>query len=106
MGIIPSWIRSLAVFLVVLSTVSPRFFSQIAVADPSSTECKWEECAKEALESDVGSEKQTLHGSAAFGGWCPGNNPSERIAIGYGFSSPWTVLLRELPARAPPSLLS
>ncbi len=106
MGVIPSWIRFLAVFLVVLSTLSPRFFSLSAVGEASATECKWEENSKEKPESDLGAEEQSLRGSAAFGSWCLVANALDRISLDSSLPNPWTVLLRELPARAPPALLS
>lgn len=106
MGITPSWIRFLAVFLVVLSTLSPRFFSQSALGELSSTECKWEENSKEKPESDLGSEDHKLRGSGTFGAWYLVANALDCISFDSGLRNPWTVLLRELPARAPPSLLS
>ena len=106
MGVFPSWIRFLAVLLVVLSTVSPRFFSLSAVSELSATECKWEESSKEKPESDLGADKHSICGSATFGSWCLVANSIDRISLDAALPNPWTVLLRELPARAPPALLS
>jgi hypothetical protein len=104
MGVIPSWIRFVAV-LVVLSTLSPRFFSQFVVGELSATECKWEECSKEKSESDFGSEQQSWRGSSSFGTWCIVSDELDRVSGEASFSDRWTVLHRELPARAPPTIL-
>ncbi|MCU0720774.1 MAG: hypothetical protein MUC83_13780 [Pirellula sp.] len=106
MGVIPAWIRILTVFFVVLSTLSPRFFSQSVLGDPSAAECRWEECSKEKTESDCGSEEHSWRGSSAFGSWCIVANELDRVSCEASLSDPWTVLLRELPARAPPAILS
>ena len=109
MGVIPSWIRILTVFLVVLSTLStlsPRFYSQAMLGEHSATECKWEECSKEKSESDFGSEEHSWRGSSAFGTWCIVADELDRVSCESSLSDPWTVLHRELPARAPPAILS
>jgi hypothetical protein len=105
MGVIPSWIRILTVFFVVLSTLSPRFFSQSVLGEISATECKWEECSKEKSESDFGSEEHSWRGSSAFGTWCIVADELDRISCESNLPDPWTILHRELPARAPPTIL-
>ncbi|MCU0713104.1 MAG: hypothetical protein MUC43_13675 [Pirellula sp.] len=106
MGVIPSWIRFVAVFLVVLSTLSPRFFSQSVACEPAAPECKWEENSKEKPECEFGSEEHFLRGSATFGAWLLVANELDRVSYDSRLANPWTVLLRELPARAPPTILS
>lgn len=97
-----NWFRVIVVFLVVLSTVSPRLFSKSAVGNFAATEFKWDGSEKEGVERELE--------SSSFEGWGESEAPrvavcarsAEGICCDCNLLNPWATRKRELPARAPP----